>query len=46
MTPATIAWLLHSLPLPETPPGGVSREALLAYKQDLEERLIRIARGA
>lgn len=46
VTPATMAWLLESLPVPATPPGGVSREAVLEYKGALKERLLRLARDA
>lgn len=45
-TAATLAWLLSTLPLPEHPPGGVSRDELLAYRKSLESRLIALARPA
>jgi hypothetical protein len=46
VTAATMAWLLHSLPIPESLPGGVSRRQLVDYKVQLEQRLIRHSRGA
>ncbi|MBL8918018.1 MAG: nucleotidyl transferase AbiEii/AbiGii toxin family protein [Myxococcaceae bacterium] len=44
VTPATMAWLLESLLIPATPPGGVTREELLEYKASLRDRLLRLAR--
>jgi hypothetical protein len=38
-TPATIAWLLSTLHIPEHLPGDVSRDAIVAYVRDLEARL-------
>lgn len=38
-TPATIAWLLSTLRIPERLPGDVSRETIVAYVRDLEARL-------
>jgi hypothetical protein len=38
-TPATIAWLLSTLKVPEHLPGNVSRDAIIAYVRELEARL-------
>jgi hypothetical protein len=38
-TPATIAWLLSTLCVPERLPGDVPRAAILAYVKELEARL-------
>lgn len=38
-TPATIAWLLSTLRVPERLPGGIPREAIIAYVRELEARL-------
>lgn len=38
-TPATIAWLLSTLRIPERLPGDVPRETIIAYVRDLEARL-------
>ncbi|MDP3501701.1 MAG: nucleotidyl transferase AbiEii/AbiGii toxin family protein [Myxococcales bacterium] len=45
VSPATLAWLLRSLPIPPAPPGSVSAEELRAYAVSLEGRLLAIARG-
>jgi hypothetical protein len=38
-TPATIAWLLSTLRVPERVPGDVSPEVIVAFVSDLEARL-------
>lgn len=38
-TPATIAWLLSTMRVPERIPGDVSRDAIVAYVKDLEARM-------
>jgi hypothetical protein len=38
-TPATIAWLLSTLRVPERLPGDIPRETIVAYVRDLEARL-------
>ena len=38
-TPATIAWLLSTLRVPERLPGDIPREAIIAYVGELEARL-------
>jgi hypothetical protein len=38
-TPATIAWLLSTLRVPERLPGDIPRETVVAYVRDLEARL-------
>ena len=38
-TPATIAWLLSTLRVPERVPGDVSREVIVAYVKALEARM-------
>jgi hypothetical protein len=38
-TPATIAWLLSTLRVPERLPGDVSRDLLVTYVRELEARL-------
>jgi len=38
-TPATIAWLLSTLRVPERIPGDIPREALVAYVATLEARM-------
>lgn len=38
-TPATIAWLLSTLRVPERLPGDVPRDVIVAYVKDLEARL-------
>jgi hypothetical protein len=38
-TPATIAWLLSTLRVPDRLPGEVSRDAIVAYVKALEARL-------
>lgn len=38
-TPATIAWLLSTLRVPEQIPGDAPRAAIVAYVRDLEARL-------
>lgn len=38
-----MAWLLESLPVPPSPPGGVSQQDLLTYKAALRDRLLRLA---
>lgn len=38
-TPATIAWLLSTLRVPERLPGDIPRDAILAYVRELESRL-------
>ena len=43
-TPATLAWLVGQLPLPEGPlPGDVDREALERYRDELVRRLRKLA---
>jgi predicted nucleotidyltransferase len=42
-TPATLAWLLSSLQLPEQVPGPHTREELLAFARGLESRLRAVA---
>lgn len=44
VTAATMAWLLESLSIPATPPGGVSQQTLSEYRTELKERLLRLAR--
>jgi hypothetical protein len=43
-TPATMAWLLSTLPIPEQLPAGASRAELVAFARDLETRLRAAAR--
>jgi hypothetical protein len=43
VTAATMAWLLESLPVPPSAPGGVSQQDLLTYKAALRDRLLRLA---
>jgi hypothetical protein len=38
-TPATIAWLLSTLRVPDRVPGEVPRDAIVAYVKELEARL-------
>jgi hypothetical protein len=42
-TPATIAWLLSTLRVPERLPGDVPRDAIVAYVRELEARLRKLA---
>lgn len=42
-TPATIAWLLSTLRVPERLPGDVPRDSIVAYVKDLEARLRKLA---
>jgi hypothetical protein len=42
-TPATIAWLLSTLRIPEALPGGVPRDAIVEYVRELEARLRKLA---
>jgi hypothetical protein len=42
-TPATIAWLLSTLRVPDRVPGDVPRDVIAAYVKDLEGRLRRRA---
>lgn len=44
VTPASLAWLLHSFPIPERIPGNVAREELIAYRNELEQRMLELAR--
>ncbi|MDX2009854.1 MAG: nucleotidyl transferase AbiEii/AbiGii toxin family protein [Myxococcaceae bacterium] len=44
VTPATMAWLLDSLPIPANPPGGVSHAEVVDYRAALRDRLLRVAR--
>jgi hypothetical protein len=43
VTPATIAWLVASLPLPAEVPGGLPRAEVQAWLQDLERRMLVLA---
>lgn len=43
VAPATLAWLLSTFPCPASPPGGVTREELIAFARDLERRMLRVA---
>jgi hypothetical protein len=43
-TPATIAWLLSTLRVPDRVPGDVPRDVIAAYVKDLEGRLRKRAR--
>lgn len=38
-TPATIAWLLSTLRVPDRLPGGIPRDTIIAYASELEARL-------
>ena len=42
-TPATIAWLLSTLRVPESVPGDAPRETILGYVKDLEARMRKLA---
>jgi hypothetical protein len=42
-TPATIAWLLSTLRVPERVPGDAPRDVIVAYVNDLEGRMRKLA---
>jgi hypothetical protein len=43
VTPATVAYVLASFPLPPDHPAGADRAELLAFMRDLEQRMRRLA---
>jgi hypothetical protein len=43
VTPATVAYVLASFPLPPDLPAGADRAELLAFMRDLEQRMRRLA---
>jgi hypothetical protein len=43
VTPATIAWLLGSLTIPEEVPGTATRAEVVGFVRELEQRMLRLA---
>jgi hypothetical protein len=43
VTPATVAWIVSGLTLPESLPAGLDPEPLRAFARDLEGRMRRLA---
>ncbi len=46
VTPATLAWLLRTMAIPAALPGGFERATVIAFRDDLERRLLTMSLGA